>query len=256
MRKAIHIAVWFLFITFALSESQASSSTSQYFEQGVVLYKDGQYYEAIEKWENIIEQDQSSFETYYNLGNAYFRTNQMPEAVYYYEKALQLKPRHEDALHNIQFVRSLILKDVKNIPEAFHIRFADNAMKLFSPNGWAYTSILLFALTLTCIIFFLTHVGNKVKRLLFYFSLLGIFLTASSWYLGNRLHQSIKNPNHAIVMTASAGIKSSPDKTSADVYVAPAGMKVKIISKLGEWLEVRVPDGNKGWIQKESVRLI
>jgi len=254
MRKTLHIILWFLAVI--CYDGKASDTMTQYFDQGVTLYKDGQYYEAIEKWESIIGQDQSSFETYYNLGNAYFRTNQMPEAVYYYEKALQLKPRHEDALHNIQFVRSLILKDVKNIPEAFHIRFADNAMKLFSPNGWAYTSILLFALTLTCIIFFLTHSGNKIKRLLFYFSVFGILLTASTLYLGNRLHQSIINPNHAIVMTASAGIKSSPDKTSADVYVAPAGMKVKIISSLGEWLEVRVPDGNKGWIQKESVRLI
>ncbi len=231
-----------------------ANETSQSFEEGNLYYKEGSYYEAIESYETILQNGVANFETYYNLGNAYFKTGQVPLAIYYYEKALQLNPANEDAKHNLSFVNSLIAGDSKVVPQAFHIRFADAVMKIMSPDAWAVTGILLFVLTLVALAFFLLQTNIKLKRLLFYASFLGIILTISSWYFGSRMHKSITQSDYAIIMVASAGIKSSPDKSSADIYVANAGTKVKILSKLGDWFEVRVPDGNKGWIQIESLK--
>ena len=40
---------------------------------------------------------------YYNLGNAYFKAKQTPEAILWYERALRLDPSNEDIKHNIAF---------------------------------------------------------------------------------------------------------------------------------------------------------
>lgn len=258
MRNNITISFSILLFLFSvLSEAQERQiSTDELFSAGIEQYQKGQFFEAIESFEQILQQDFESFETYYNLGNAYFKTNQLPYAIYYYEKALQLKPRNEDAIHNLEYANSLILRDGQNVPEAFHIRLSHKTMKLLTPNAWAISGIVLFILTLLCVVFFLMQVNQRLKRIFFYLSLTGLMMTSATWFFGHRLYKSITEPNHAIIIVASTGIKSSPEKTSADVYVAQSGTKVKIISKLGDWYEVRVPDGNKGWIKVESVRLI
>ncbi len=253
--QSINILLFLMFIVVSI-ENASGNTAEKTFERGIEQYQAGQFFEAIESFEKILEQKLESFETYYNLGNAYFKTNQLPSAIYYYEKALQIRPHNEDALHNLALTNSLIHKESQIVPEAFHIRFANKTMKLFSPNGWAVAGVVFFTLTLVCIVFFLLQTNTRIKRFLFYLSMTGVLITSGTWYFGDRVYKSIVEPNHAIIMVVSAGIKSSPDKSSADVYVAPSGTKVKIISKLGDWYEVRVPDGNKGWILSETVRLI
>jgi tetratricopeptide (TPR) repeat protein len=261
MKKSVIFFLSLLFLYTLNADTLVSThhhagSPEQLFSEGNQQYKDGLFFEAIESYESILESGVTNFKTYYNLGNAYFKTNQLPEAIYYYEKALQLSPGNEDALHNLKFSNSLIAKDLQTIPEPFHMRIADKVMKWFSPGGWAVAGIILFTFTLIIIGFFLIQVNFRLKRLLFFISVAGILLTSGTWFFGNRMYRSVTEPNHAIVMVSSAGVKSSPDKTSADVYVATAGVKVKIISTLGDWYEVRVPDGNKGWIPAEMIRLI
>lgn len=233
-----------------------NNSTDSIFRTGTEQYKNEQFFESIQSFESILNRGYESFETYYNLGNACFKTNQIPEAIYYYEKSLQLRPGSDDAIYNLDFINSLIQKDVLVVPEAFHIRFADSVMKWMTTDGWGTTGILLFILTLTFFGLFLFHVSFRLKKIMFYFSVLFLIMTLSSLFFGYRLYDSLNHPSSAIIMVSSAGIKSAPDKASADVYVAQAGMKVKIISKLGDWYEIRVPDGNKGWISTETVRIL
>jgi len=237
-------------------DSLSDLTVSQRFTLGVEQYNKGKFFESIESFESILASGSESFETYYNLGNAYYKTNQLPTAIYYFEKALQLNPRNDDAVFNLKLTNEMLQKDAQAIPEAFHTRSANRLMKLFTPDGWALAGIILFIISLSLLIFFLLQTNQRLKRLFFYLSVVGILMTAISLYSGYRLYSSIMNPESAIIMVSSAGVKSSPDVTSADVYVAEAGMKVKILSTLGEWVEVRVPDGNKGWIMKEYVKLI
>ncbi len=253
--KVSLILILLMFFSFSLSADNYEKA-KQYFEAGVEQYKNGKFYEAIENFESILKLNTVNFEVYYNLGNAYFKIGKIPESIYYYEKALQLNPHNEDAWHNLSLVNSFLQKEIQVIPEAFHIRFADIVMKLFSPNRWAIISIIIFSITIVCLSFFLLQTNLKLKKFLFYLTFVGLFFTATCVYFGYRSYKSIISPRYAIIMVPSLGIKSSPDISSADVYMAYAGTKVKILSHLGHWYEVRVPDGNKGWVKKDVVRLI
>ena len=73
------------------------------FEQGNALYNDGNYTEAIEKYQAILKQGKHSAELYFNLGNSYYKLNNIAPSIYYYEKALQLAPDDKDILNNISF---------------------------------------------------------------------------------------------------------------------------------------------------------
>lgn len=53
----------------------------------------------------------------------------------------------------------------------------------------------------------------------------------------------------AVVMTASTAVKSSPDKSSTDLFVLHEGTVVTITDRLDGWCEVVIADGKKGWVE-------
>jgi hypothetical protein len=64
------------------------------------------------------------------------------------------------------------------------------------------------------------------------------------------------NHVYGIVMQPTVTVKSSPDATGTNLFVVHEGLKVKITDKLGEWVEIKLADGNKGWLLTETVERI
>ena len=68
-------------------------------------YVNSNYQEAIKVYESLLNQGESA-ELYYNLGNAYYRTENITRAVLNYERALLLSPGDGDIRFNLQIARS------------------------------------------------------------------------------------------------------------------------------------------------------
>ena len=76
-------------------------------------YADGNFAEAANMYEQLIAQTPSS-EVYYNLGNAYFKQNELAQAILAYERCLRLDPRNKDAKYNLAFARSRIIDNIED----------------------------------------------------------------------------------------------------------------------------------------------
>ena len=77
-----NIVYLLLFITSILTAQNS-------FEAGNALYKKGQYEQAIQAYESVVQTDKKeSADLYFNLGNCYYKLNQVAPAIYNYEKAL------------------------------------------------------------------------------------------------------------------------------------------------------------------------
>ena len=82
----------FLIIFFLISQSQ----DDVIFDQGNSSYNQGNYNEAIEKYTSIINNGSESSELYYNLGNAYYKINDIANSIFYFEKSLLLDPNNNE----------------------------------------------------------------------------------------------------------------------------------------------------------------
>src|SRR5690554_7167718 len=82
------------------------SQSEHLFEKGKDHYKNQEYQKAINAWKGILQNEEVSAELYYNLGNAYYRLNQIGPSIYYYEKALQLAPNDADIKNNLAFAEN------------------------------------------------------------------------------------------------------------------------------------------------------
>ena len=66
----------------------------------------------------------------------------------------------------------------------------------------------------------------------------------------------VENNPAAIVLSGSVSVKSSPDDSGTEVFVIHEGTKVNVISTLSTWSEVRLADGNIGWLQTTTIEKI
>jgi SH3-like domain-containing protein len=66
----------------------------------------------------------------------------------------------------------------------------------------------------------------------------------------------VYDSREAVIFSPSVNGKSSPDASGTDLFVLHEGTKVSIEDKVGEWYEVKLSDGNKGWIPLSSLTII
>ena len=57
-------------------------------------------------------------------------------------------------------------------------------------------------------------------------------------------------------MAASTAVKSSPDKSSTDLFVLHEGTLVSITDRLDGWCEITIADGKKGWLEAKTIETI
>ena len=224
------------------------------FQKGVESYQAGNFHESIEAFKEIINSGVENFEIYYNLGNANYKINKIPEAIYYYEKALMLRPGNDDILYNLNLCKLLLKDKIYSVPEPFFTLYLNRIMKTFHPDGWAIISHIVLLLFLLSFILFLLNRAEKIKSLLLALSIVFLFSFAFSMLIGYRHYHYMNKQIHAIVLPPTIGLKSSPSESSADIHIVHEGLKVKITTKLGEWYEIIIPDGNKGWVKAEDLK--
>jgi tetratricopeptide (TPR) repeat protein len=220
------------------------------------LYSENNFREAALVYQRIIAAGYHAAGVYYNLGNAYFRSGNIPAAILNYERAALLSPGDEDIMFNLELARSRVRDRIESLPQFFLNRWWQQARDLISGGTWAALSVFFFITTLVVISVFLFSSSMIVKKVFFW---LGVsFLTVSilSFSLGIDQRNHLRNHSTAIVFAPVVPVKSSPDAYSADLFLIHEGTKVRVEESIGDWRLVRLNDGNKGWIRMEDIEMI
>ncbi len=220
------------------------------------LYNAERYEEAAKLYQQIVDSDIVSARLYYNLGNAYYKSNKLPEAIYYYEKAKKLDPANEDIAHNLKIANGKIVDKLEEVPEVFFAAWWKSRLQMFSPDQWTIISLsLFFIIFLLASIFFLSR-NIRVKKMSFYGGILVIILTAFSFYFAYRSYQTATQHNEAVIFAPSVVVKSSPNEKSVDLFVIHEGLKVDILENENNWSKIKIGNGKIGWIPQEVFKKI
>lgn len=219
-------------------------------------YSNGNYADAIELYEKVIEKGYESAELYYNLGNSYFKINDLPSAILYYEKSLKLDPADEDAKFNLKIANSMIPDKIEEVPVMFYERWWKNIYELFGANLWTRISVFLFIIVL--IMFSVYFAGNSyfLKKTFFWLGIIFIVFTIFSFSFSYQKYKTSINTREAIVFDPTITVKSSPDESSVDLFVIHEGTKVSIMEHIGDWYEIRIANGSVGWLPSSAVKPI
>nr|NQU90766.1 tetratricopeptide repeat protein [Bacteroidota bacterium] len=220
-------------------------------------YNEGLYGQAIELYEKAMENGYESFELYYNLGNAYFKLNNLASAILFFEKAKKLNPNDEDINFNLKIANSRIVDKIETVPELFYVRWWNSMIYALNVDEWAWVNILSFSLALVLILVFLLSQSIWLKKTSFWLGILILLFSISSYLLSSQKYNSFLKNHEAIVFTPTVTVKSSPSKTGIDLFVIHEGTKLQITDQVGDnWYEVKIANGSVGWIPATDIRKI
>ena len=217
------------------------------------LYNTGKYQDATRKYQYVVSQGFESAELYYNLGNCFYKTGNATYAILNYERAKKLAPNDEDIHYNLDLARTQIVDNIVTLPEPGFLRWWKQLISSQSISFWGALSIVTFFTFLSLFGLFLLSSSYRIKRLAFWFSIAAVSVSAITFSVGSHLTTKLINHKSAVITDRSVRIKSSPSETGTELFIVHEGVTVELTDKLGDWVNISLPDGNKGWVKESSM---
>ena len=220
-------------------------------------YIQGDYLTAISMYEWIIDNQGVNATLYMNLGNCWLKRDEIAKAILYYERAYILDPSDPDIRFNLELARTKTVDKVSPENQLFIVVWFKKMLALFDANGWAVLTVVLFSLTILLIGLFLLSKKPFLRKLSFYFSAFFLLLSIIFFIFATTQMGNIRDRDTAIIMSPSVTVKSTPSNSGIDLFIIHEGRKVKILdSSMKEWVEIRLEDGNTGWIPVSVMEII
>lgn len=215
-------------------------------------YRAQNYQAAAEQYERELRNGLNA-DLYYNLGNAYYRLNKIPQAIKNYERALRLDPSDRDAAYNLSLCQAKIVDKFDARSEMFFITWTRNLVFGRSADFWG--AVGLWCLAVACagvlVYFFVGRLWMRKVGLTLAFVAFFVFVlcNVAGYFCRQRfeeLHKSVVVRDVQLMNDAARPLRSLHEGAVLTVLESsPDGT-----------LRVELPDGKQGWIDGSCLEKI
>ena len=248
--------LFILYICFLAAGHTNAAPVTQDYETANKQYREKKYAEAAVLYENVIKAGGQSPEVFFNLGNAYYKSGLISKAILNYERAKVLNPTDDDIQFNLRLAYSGTVDKIEPIPLLFYQRWWQSFLHILSPSGWGIVSITFIWLTLGLGLFYLFAPTPNAKRNSFLSAMVLLMISLLGFFISYSANDTLNGKNGAIVIESTAYIKSSPDEKSTNLFLLHEGTKVEVMKESDGWKQIRIANGNVGWVQEDQVEMI
>ena len=241
-----------LHIILLLSNNQGLDSI---FDQSNAFYPDGKYQMAIDGYKDILNSGFESAELYYNLGNAFYKLNNIPESNFFYEKARSISPTDEDILINLSYAQNLRIDKIEKLPITQTQNLKINILNLLSERGWSVLLIILAWIACVSFVLYLS-VNNSGNKRIFFTQFIILMIGFIVVFTINYEKKNLNNEKFAIIYDKEIEVWSEPNKISELKFLLHEGTKVKQVDTIQDWVNIQLENGTLGWIQSSSIKTL
>lgn len=250
MKNYIIIAVLlFSGITLAQSNETLLDSAN-------TAYSKNNFDAAISYYEKIIASGYESPEVYYNLGNAHYKSKRLALAILNYEKAKKLAPADEDINYNLKMANGKLVDKIEALPQLFITDWWNSFLLSLSEKTWSIIYIAFIWLGFISLLVYFISKSRSTKQLGFTISMAAFVFSFFFLFVAKKSNEVSLSRNEAIILTSTVNIKGSPSEQGTNLFVLHEGTKVSLQQTNGDWLEVKIPNGNRGWIKATDLAVI
>ncbi len=216
-------------------------------------YEKREYKKAIETYEELIKDGYASDKLYYNLGNSYYRNNQLGKAIYNYERAKKLNPHDEDIKNNLTLAYTKTIDKIEVKENFFISAVKTNVLSSFSTASWGWLTIGASFLFFLMMYFFIAGSTVLLKRISFFASLVFIIAFFITYFLGNSAKKAKEENSFAIITAPETKVYTEPTSTATSKFGLHEGTRVRIVELNADWILIKLENGNEGWLRLNDV---
>lgn len=244
MKKLLFIAALLLSFVSASAQTKAEADSA---------YVQERYEQAISLYNKLLETGASA-SVYYNLGNAYYRTGDMAHAILAYERAYLMEPGDADIRFNLQLARTKTIDKIVPESEMFFITWFRQMIDWYSADQWGRAVVVCFALFVVSLLLYFFAGRMLWRKVGFGVGVCTLILAVLFHIFAYQQQQKLLVRTHAIVMSSSLTVKSTPSTSGTDLFVLHEGTKVEITDDtMKDWKEIRLADGKVGWVPVKTI---
>jgi tetratricopeptide (TPR) repeat protein len=248
MKRFLLIAILSLFVSYAPAQDLLRSAEKAYDSRN--------YPEAIKNYEKLINAGYRSYQLYFNLGNAYYRNNQLGKSIYYYELARKSKPGDEDVRINLAIASSKTIDKIEAKENFFISAVKSNLLTSFTTNTWAWLSVAGIALFALFFFGFISSEVVQLKRIFFVLGCLFFVFFICSYALGYSALKARYENKFAVVLAKEVGVMNEPTEMAKTKFKLHEGTKIRVVENNGDWLLIKLDNGNEGWMKLTQAGII
>lgn len=238
-----------LLIAFLLVLLLVHVSAQDSLSQADDAYRRGDFITAIALYETALLNGEQSGALYFNLGNAYYQAGNQGHALLNYRRAALYLPRDPDIALQINRIRA-----ERQDP---YVEDSDWLILTASISTSMLTnyemSILLFA---SWILFFIL-LAFSIKRRFWRAPMIvtGIILLMGLLLFAARIYVETQRPP-AVILNSLAQVWSGPGEDYLPLFTIYEAAEIRVLEEQDNWIRFALPNGQQGWILKESVGYI
>lgn len=248
--------IFFLFVCIVCAVSNRAFAQAATKADADSAYLKNDYQTAIEIYEGLLKQGEAA-ELYYNLGNSYYKVDNLGKAILNYERALLLEPGNDDIRTNLQIAKGKTIDKVIPVPELFLISWINVIINVFSMNTWAIIGICAFFVFLLSLSFYIWSKRVGLRKIGFFMAVVLLLVVVVSIFFASQQKDRLINRFNAIVLSPSITIRSTPSDSGTSLFILHEGHKVVIKDdSMREWKEIVIEDGKVGWIPTSAIEII
>lgn len=256
MRKTVIFAfIGIAALWSAAHAGEGERSIQAVFSDANSYYEKGEYAKALEGYRAIMARDAESGNLYYNMGNAYFKLDDLANAILYYERAKRLTPHDADLKSNLEHALSFVEDSAASGGKSSWIEFLQNLTSALNIDQLA---VLLWLLLLFAALLFSVKVvfHRHVKRRLVL--PIAVTIVTVSFLMVSFLARAYEDQfrRGAVVMAKEAECRFEPFDQSTAYFKVRTGDKVFVLVSRESWSKIRRPDGKMAWIKNDAIQLI
>ena len=190
------------------------------------------------------------------MGNAHYKLSHIGESILHYERARLINPLDGDLRANLLLAELRAIDRIEALPG---VGIDKLVSVLFAGNLYLVWLILSLATWTTAFIFIAINLklgvsiskpflrgGALVTAALSIVFLLFLYSTS----------KRISESSCAIVMDSRVEVRSMPGELGMSLFQLHEGTKACIVSKDNEWTQVKLDNGNVGWLLTSAIEPI
>ena len=234
----------------------AAQNNAALLDSANAAYAKNKFPEAAAYYEKVLDSGYESSEVYYNNGNAQYRNKNLPLAILNYEKARKLAPADEDIAYNLKLVNEKLVDKIEVIPTLFLKDWWSSFLQLLPEKTWSLTCLLLFWIGISGLLVYFISKSRLSKQIGFTSGILFLILSFGIFFVAQKNFDRNNSHTEGIIFSLSVNIKGSPSDQGTNLFILHEGTKVGIEQINADWTEIKLPNGNRGWLKSKDIGII